>query len=124
MFSKYIIPLSLSILFFTFTGFYPTDCDGTSNCRNDIISTRPDLDSCYFGHIPLKGKVKFVTSFPDIKIKFVESFPDVKIKFVNSFPDDCGEWQIVESFPDFTIQVVESFPDIEVKVVNSFPGIP
>lgn len=79
---------------------------------------------CEFNGIKLYGKVKFVTSFPDIKIKFVESFPDIKVQFVEHFPDQCGQWQVVENFPDFTVQVVESFPDIKVKVVNSFPGKP
>lgn len=79
--------------------------------------------SCSFKGISLHGKVKFVTSFPDVKIKYVGSFPDLNVKMVFSFPDHCGEWQIVESFPDFTIQVVESFPDIEIKTVESFPGV-
>jgi hypothetical protein len=79
---------------------------------------------CEFNGIKLYGKVKFVSSFPDIKIQFVSSFPDIKVKFVDNFPTECGKWQIVESFPDFTVQVVESFPDIKVKVVESFPGKP
>ncbi len=79
---------------------------------------------CMFKGFKLHGKVKFVTSFPDIKVQFVESFPDLKVKYVTSFPDDCGEWQIVESFPDIKVQVVTSFPDIKVKLVESFPGLP
>jgi len=53
---------------------------------------------CYYKGIKLWGKVKFVTSFPDIKIQYVESFPDIKVKIVTSFPDKCGLWQTVESF--------------------------
>lgn len=83
-----------------------------------------EITDCKYNGIPLHGKIKFVTSFPDIKVKFVESFPDLKVKFVNSFPDDCGEWQIVESFPDIKVQIVESFPDVKVKIVESFPGMP
>ena len=82
-----------------------------------------NASDCEFEGIQLNGKVKFVTSFADIKIKYVESFADIKVQFVESFPDDCGEWQVVESFPDFTVEVVESFPDIEVEVVSSFPGM-
>lgn len=78
---------------------------------------------CSYKGIELKGKVKFVTSFPDIKIQYVTSFPDIKVKHVTSFPDDCGEWQIVESFPDFEVQVVTSFPDLKVQLVESFPGM-
>ena len=79
--------------------------------------------SCYYKGIKLWGKVKFVTSFPDIKIQYVESFPDIKVKYVTSFPDKCGLWQVTESFPDFKVQIVTSFPDIKVKLVESFPGV-
>ncbi len=78
---------------------------------------------CTFKGIKLHGKVKYVTSFPDIKIQYVTSFPDIKVKKVTSFPDQCGEWQIVESFPDFTVQIVTSFPDLKVQLVESFPGM-
>lgn len=79
--------------------------------------------SCTYKGIKLYGKVKFVTSFPDIKIKYVSSFPDIKVKFVDSFPDRCGKWKEVTSFPDFKVQVVTSFPDLKVKKVTSFPGM-
>lgn len=72
--------------------------------------------------IPLHGKVKIVTSFPDIKVQIVESFSDLDVKLVESFPDNCGEWQIVDSFEDFSIQIVTSFPDIKITYVTSFPG--
>jgi len=81
-------------------------------------------DQCTYKGIALKGKVKVVESFPDLKIQIVESFPDLKVKAVESFPDDCGEWQFVESFPDFTVQYVESFPDLKIEMVESFPGKP
>lgn len=97
-------------LIFLFAGF-------TADVESEKISS-----DCKCKEIPLYGKVKFVTSFPDFKIKYVESFPDLKVKFVGSSPRKCGEWQIVESFPDFTVQVVESFSDFTVKAVESFPG--
>jgi len=124
MLLKYLVPFILSMLFFLFTGFCPIDCDTSATNSSTLNTSSSELDSCYFEGIPLRGKVKFVESFPDFKVKFVTSFPDLKVKFVSSFPDDCGEWQIVESFPDFTIKVVESFPDVEIKVVESFPGLP
>jgi len=77
----------------------------------------------YFKGIRLAGKVKVVTSFPDIKVQVVNSFPDLKVKCVDSFPDKIGEWKFVESFPDFKIQYVNSFPDIKIQFVNSFPGV-
>jgi hypothetical protein len=81
-------------------------------------------DECTYNGIKLAGKVKVVTSFPDIRVKAVSSFPDLKVKKVSSFADECGEWQFVESFADFKIQYVDSFPDIEVAWVESFPGLP
>lgn len=79
---------------------------------------------CSLGGIPLYGKVKVVSSFPDLKIKIVDSFPDLKVQVVTSFPDTCGKWQFVESFPDFKVQFVNSFPDLEIEYVTSFPGLP
>ncbi len=91
--------------------------------KKEAIAYFKETGNCEWKGIKLYGKVKFVTSFPDIKIQYVSSFPDIKVKFVSSFPDDCGEWQEVSSFPDFKVQVVTSFPDIKVKKVSSFPGM-
>lgn len=77
---------------------------------------------CRVKGIKLYGKVKKVTSFPDLKVKVSNSFPDLKVQQVTSFPDKCGRWQWVDSFPDFTVQFVDSFPDITIKYVTSFPG--
>ena len=76
----------------------------------------------HFNGIPLWGKVRVVTSFPDIKVQVVDSFPDLKVQKVSSFPDSLGKWQFVNSGEDFTIQFVTSFPDIKIKFVDSFPG--
>lgn len=82
-----------------------------------------NVSRCAYNGIRLYGKVKVVTSFPDIRVKVVDSFPDINVKVVSSFPDSCGKWQFVESFPDFTIQFVDSFPDIKIRYVDSFPGM-
>ncbi len=116
--------LVFAAIVLTLTGFYPAGRNPAGNYLLNPSAKKSSPDSCYYQGIPLHGKVKFVTSFPDFKVKFVSSFPDLKVKFVSSFPDECGEWQVVESFPDFKIQVVESFADIEIKVVESFPGLP
>ena len=76
-----------------------------------------------FNGIKLWGKVKVVTSFPDIKVKVVDAFPDLKVQKVNAFPDSLGKWQFVTSGEDFKIQFVDSFPDIKIKFVNAFPGL-
>jgi hypothetical protein len=94
-------------------------CTIASNFGDD---KKFDAENCTCNGIPLRGKVKIVTSFPDFKVKQVTSFPDLKVKVVENFPDECGEWQFVESFPDFTVQYVESFPDFKIKFVENFPG--
>ena len=66
----------------------------------------------YFKNIRLAGRVRVVSSFPDLKVKTVDSFPD-----------DIGEWQFVDYGEDFTIQFVDSFPDIRIEFVDSFPGV-
>ena len=132
---KYILILATMLLTFSYS--IAQDCDYStdqiieSNLKiSDLTETEKAeaiqaliSGSCYYKGIKLWGKVKFVTSFPDIKIQYVESFPDIKVKFVTSFPEKCGLWQTTESFPDFKVQVVTSFPDIKVKVVESFPGV-
>ena len=82
------------------------------------------IEGCSYKGIPLYGKVKVVTSFPDLKVQVVDSFPDLKVKVVDSFPNSCGKWKFVDSFPDFKIQFVTSFPDLKIKFVDSFPGVP
>lgn len=124
----YTLALTGTMMLFLSFGFLPTDCSSADannkSCTVAGIADTPSkLDDCSFNGFKLYGKVKFVTSFPDIKIQFVKSFPDLKVKFVDSFADECGEWEIVESFPDIKVQVVGSFPDIKVKVVESFPGV-
>jgi len=124
----YTLALTGTVMLFLSFGFLPTDCS-SADAKNKSCTvagiTAPNAipDDCSFNGFKLYGKVKFVTSFPDIKIQFVKSFPDLKVKFVESFADECGEWEIVESFPDIKVQIVESFPDIKVKVVESFPGV-
>lgn len=81
-----------------------------------------DAGSCSFKGKALYGRVKVVSSFPDVRVKKVQSFPDLRVKQVDSFPDSCGKWKMVDSFPDFTVQFVDSFPDVKITYVESFPG--
>lgn len=71
----------------------------------------------------LWGKVKVVTSFPDLRVQIVSSFPDLKVQKVRSFPSSCGKWKFVDSFPDLRIMFVKSFPDLKISYVTSFPGV-
>jgi hypothetical protein len=72
----------------------------------------------------LWGKVKVVTSFPDLKVQVVDAFPDLNVQIVDSFPDKCGRWKMVDAFPDLKIQFVTAFPDLKIRFVNAFPGLP
>lgn len=126
---KYIIPFTLSVIVFSIIGFTPTDCIPHRGVESCILPSALDdeeinFDDCTFKGFPLKGKVKFVENFPDIRIQIVENFPDLKVKMVEHFPDDCGEWKTVGDFPDVKVQIVENYPDIKVKFVNDFPGKP
>jgi len=76
----------------------------------------------YFNGIRLWGKVRVVTSFPDIKVQVVDAFPDLKVQKVTAFPDSLGKWQFVSVGEDFTIQYVDAFPEIKIKFVDAFPG--
>jgi hypothetical protein len=132
---KNLLILATMLLTFGFANAQDCDCNNEQIVESNLkLSDLSDIEkaeaiqalisgNCYYKGIKLWGKVKFVTSFPDIKIQYVESFPDIKVKFVTSFPDKCGLWQTTESFPDFKVQIVTSFPDIKVKVVESFPGV-
>ncbi len=79
---------------------------------------------CTYKGFKLYGKVKIVSSFPDLKIQTVQSFPDLKVKHVEHFPDSCGKWQFVENFPDLKVQYVDAFPDLKIQFVENFPGLP
>ncbi len=75
------------------------------------------------GH-KLFGKVKVVTTFPDLRVQVVDAFPDLKVQIVDNFPDKCGRWKMVDTFPDLKIQFVTTSPDLKIKFVNAFPGLP
>jgi len=129
---KSTIILATALLFsvFTFAGYVLTKTQDPTQSKFSKLSDQDKAEliesvnsDCTWNGISLKGKVQFVTSFPDIKIQYVTSFPDIKVQWVTSFPDDCGEWQEVTSFPDFKVQVVTSFPDVQVQEVTSFPGL-
>ena len=105
-----------------FTIRYTTGESKIKNPSSNKYNKEIDKTNCTFHGIPLKGKVKVVTSNADFKVKIVDNFQDISIKVVNNFPDDCGKWQFVENFPDFTIQYVENFEDVKIKLVENFPG--
>lgn len=88
-----------------------------------ILAGQLDKAECTYKSIPLHGKVKIVSAFPDIKVRVVNAFADLSVKKVNAFANKCGEWQIVDSFPDFTIQLVDAFGDITINWTDSFPGV-
>lgn len=114
-------------LFLLFIGALQADLHSSINSCDSHLSIGKQesivLSNCSFDGIELKGEVKIVKNFADIKIQFVDHFPDIKVKIVDHFPDDCGEWKWVDNFPDFTVEIVDQFPDLKVKRVDHFPGI-
>lgn len=119
-----MIKYGFVLVFSVFFAVFIFNVKGEESTNELDISLLKLVDGdCSFDGIELKGKVKFVDNFADIKIKYVDQFPDIKIKFVTNFPDDCGEWKVVDNFPDFTVKVVEHFPDLLVKKVDYFPGV-
>ena len=96
---------------------------GDSGNRGLRVANQCQDENCYKNGHKLYGRIKLVTSFPDIKAKVVTSFPDLKVKIVESAPTKCGEWKIVNEFPDLKVQLVDSSPDIRIQFVQSFPGL-
>lgn len=75
---------------------------------------------CTAGGKVLKGRVKVVDAFPDLRVKRVDAFEDFwRVQWVDAFPDRCGRWQRVDAFPDFTIEYVDAFPDITIRTVDA-----
>ncbi len=107
----------LSNSFFVIVAIFATNLVLTPCFAVDKIGS-----DCTFRGIKLYGKVKVVTSFPDIKVQIVKNFPDLKVQKVSNFANKCGKWQFVENFPDFKVQFVENFPDLKIKYVENFPG--
>jgi len=109
--SKYTLFILMAFVFVSLT-------------NHSLLAGKINKSNCTYKGKRLYGKVKAVSSFPDIKVQVVNSFPDLKVKKVSSFASRCGEWKFVSSFPDLKIQFVNSFGDIKIKYVNSFPGLP
>lgn len=83
-----------------------------------------DSDSCTCKGIPLYGRVKIVTEYPDFRIKVTDNYPDIVVKIVDrDYPGECCMWEIVENYPDFTVQFVEDYPDFTVAFSNDSYGI-
>lgn len=78
------------------------------------LAIRPERNNPYWS----KGRVKVVTSFPDLKVKIVDSFPDLKIRTVSFNPRRAGEWRFVDYREDFRVQFVDAFEDIRIQFVS------
>ena len=59
----------------------------------------------YFKGIKLCGKVKVVSSFPDIKVKVVDSFPDLKVNQSRSttLPIHSYTWNDVKRLSPYPV---------------------
>jgi hypothetical protein len=83
-----------------------------------------DPAACTWNGKRLWGRVRYVTSFPDVRVKVVTALPRLRVKEVTSFADSCGKWEIVDALPDLKVQVVDALPDLTIEYVTSFPGLP
>lgn len=90
-----------------------------------FVSREPiDADSCSCKGIPLYGRVKIVTEYPDFRIQVTDNYPDIVVKISEDYrPTDCCVWKIVDSYPDFTIQFVDDYPDFTVAFSDYSHGI-
>lgn len=82
-------------------------------------------DSCSFispdNDCPLKGKVRIVNNFEDLKVEIVDCcFEDIAIDVVDTYWEDsgCGKIELVENFEDIKIRVVKDFADIKIRFRN------
>ena len=81
-------------------------------------------DSCSFissdGDCPLKGKVRIVDNFEDLKVEIVDNFEDVVVDVIGSYWEDadCGAIELVDHFEDIKIKVVKNFADIKIRFRN------
>lgn len=95
---------ALTVSFFTFS----------ENDSCSVVSF--DNDDC-----PLKGRVKIVDNFEDLKVEIVDCcFEDIAIDVVDTYWEDsgCGKIELVENFEDIKIRVVKDFADIKIRFRN------
>ena len=77
------------------------------------------------GHeYPLKGRVKIVDSFEDIKVKIVDSGEDLRIH-IDDNGSSCFCFKITDYYSeDIKVKIVDSSEDIKVRIVdNSFESV-
>ena len=65
----------------------------------------------------LKGRVKIVDYFEDLKVRIVSTNGDVVVDVVTYTNKDskCGEIELVNNVPDIKIRLVENFEDITIS---------
>lgn len=73
---------------------------------------------------PLKGRVKIVDSFEDIKVKVVDSWEDLDIH-IDNYSSSCCCFTVADDyFYDVKVKIVDSFEDIKVRLVdNTFHSV-
>lgn len=74
-----------------------------------------DNDDC-----PLKGRVKIVDNFEDLKVEIVDNFENFVVEVVDNYWEehDCGTIELVENFENIKIKVVKNFADVKIRFRN------
>ena len=90
-----------------------------------FVSREPiDVENCSCKGIPLYGRVKIVTEYPDFRIQVTDNYPDIVVQIVDRYyPGECCMWKIVDDYSDFTVQFVDSYPDFTVSFSDHSHGI-
>ncbi|HEY0882069.1 MAG TPA: hypothetical protein VGD87_11090 [Archangium sp.] len=106
----------------------PDDDGGTFVSDDDggIIDAGPrgfDKATCTWNGKKLSGRIRWVTTSPDVRVRVVTSLPRLRVKLVDSLANQCGEWEIVDSFADLRVMEVTSLADLTIEYVTSFPGV-
>ena len=72
---------------------------------------------------PIKGKVKIVEDYEDIRVKLVDNYEHLRIIIDDQGSDCCHVKLWDDFFEDIRVKIVSSGEDITVRLVNSDEGI-
>ncbi|MGP1514457.1 MAG: hypothetical protein ACTTJH_00670 [Bacteroidales bacterium] len=95
-----------SCIALSFFAFADNDHSPEDNTSTVVVS-----DDCL-----LKGKVKIVDSYEDIKVKIVEDYPDLEVTVVDGYVgNECGRIMLVKDYEDIKVKIVDSYADITIR---------
>ena len=72
---------------------------------------------------PIKGRVKIVEDYEDIRVKLVDSYEHLRIIIDDQGSNCCHVKLYDDFFEDIRVKIVSSGEDVKVKLVSSNAGI-